>query len=273
MSEDPRAVLDVRTPEPAATLRYGERADQVADLFLAGAAEPAVLVILLHGGFWRDEFDRAHLRALAGALAGAGAHVVTPEFHRTGRASGGWPGTFHDIAAAADTLPGLVEAAGHTVASVVLAGHSSGGHLALWAAGRHRLPPDAPGHRIGRPPVDRVVALAPVAVLAGADRLGGGPADRTAIADLLGGGPAEVPDRYAAADPVRLLPLGVPVTLLHGDRDDRVPVEFSREFARRAAAAGDRVAVRELPGMGHFAPIAPDSAAWPTVRAALLPGR
>ena len=139
--------------------------------------------------------------------AAAGFVVCVPEFRRTGQRGGGWPGTFDDVATAVDTLPALVrEAAGaHLISDgpVVLAGHSAGGHLALWAASRHRLPPDASWHA-PQGEVRGVVALAAVSDLVAchALRLGRGAADA-----LLGGGPGQHPDRYRLADPMQLLPV------------------------------------------------------------------
>jgi len=72
------------------------------------ASDPGGLVLLLHGGFWRAAYDRAHLGPLAAALAAEGYVVCSPEFRRVGQPGGGWPGTFDDIAAAVDTLPGAV---------------------------------------------------------------------------------------------------------------------------------------------------------------------
>ena len=47
---------------------------------------------------------------------------------------------------------------------------------------------------------------------------------------LLGGGPTSIPERYRMADPMRLLPLGCPVRLVHGSADDVVPCALSRGF-------------------------------------------
>jgi acetyl esterase/lipase len=229
---------------------------------------PAPLVLFLHGGFWRAAYDRAHTGPLAAALAAAGFAVCTPEFRRTGQPGGGWPGTFDDIAAAVDRLPGLVrDAAGAEVISsepAVLAGHSAGGHLALWAAARHKLPPDAPWHA-AQPQVAGVVALAAVSDLAicYAMRLG-----RSAVVPLLGGGPSRYLERYRIADPARLLPLGCPVRLVHGTADDVVPCSLSTGFAARGRAAGDDMSLAKLPGAGHFDVIDPLSEAWPQVVAA-----
>src|ERR1700761_8292402 len=136
------------------------------------------------------------------------------------------------------------------------------GRRSLWAAARHRLPAGLPWHRAGPAPIRAVVALAAVSELTACydEGLGDG-----AAGALIGGSPADHPDRYAVTDPARLLPIGIPLWLVHGALDDRVPAAMSRSFTGRARAAGDEVAARELPGGDHFDLIDPSSAAWPDV--------
>jgi pimeloyl-ACP methyl ester carboxylesterase len=209
---------------------------------------------------------------MAAALAAEGYAVCVPEFRRVGQPGGGWPGTFDDVAAAAGRVSALVAAVAPDVTDpgrLLLAGHSSGGHLALWAAGRHRLPGDSPWNADAEseslPRISGVVALAPVSDLVACHRLGLGGG---AVADLLGGGPEQHPSRYAVADPMRSIPLGIPVRMVHGITDDRVPCEMSRSYASHAHSAGDDTLLTELPGCGHFEVIDPRSAAWPAVLAA-----
>jgi acetyl esterase/lipase len=276
----PTDILTRTSRPPDQVLRYGERDGQVADLrlpvpdaaadSLAARRPPGPLVIFLHGGFWRAEFDRAHTGPLAEALASSGFAVCTPEYRRTGQPGGGWPGTFHDVAAAVDALPEMVAAAAGGVADasrVVLAGHSAGGQLALWAAGRSRLPAGSPWYspRSPRSLAAGVVSLAGVCDLAACFRLnlGGG-----AAGDLMGGGPKSFPDRYVSADPMRLLPTGITARLVHGTADDRVPAGQSSAYAARARDAGDDVTCDLLSGCGHFEVIDPLSVAWPAVLAA-----
>jgi acetyl esterase/lipase len=257
-------VSDVLTREsqpPDLVLSYGPRGDQVADLRLPrNAAEPP-LVIFVHGGFWQAAYDRTHTGPLADALAADGFAVCAPEYRRVGQEGGDWPGTFEDIAAAVDALPGLVGAAvGGAVDldRVVLGGHSAGGHLALWAASRD-----------GQAEAAAVVSLAGVCDLADCFRqgLGGG-----AAGQLMGGGPDQYPDRYRQADPSALLPASAPVWLVHGDADDRVPVEQSRTYAERTNAAGGWASCRVLENCGHFELIDPLTPAWPDVLAAFRAG-
>lgn len=253
MTDDPRAVLDRPAPPPDVTLRYGEHPDHVVDVRLAPpGAGPRPLVIFVHGGFWRAEYDRAHTGPLAADLAARGWPVATVEFRRTGQDGGGWPGTFEDLPAAVaaarriDTTgllpPGATD-------RPILAGHSAGGQLALWYAATQARGGDLRG----------VLALAPVADLAEAYRLN---LDDGAVAALLGGGPERWPDRYAATDPVVLAPPAVPVTVLHGTKDQQVPIALSRAYV---AAVGDRAHLIELPGVEHFGLIDPESVAWPAV--------
>jgi acetyl esterase/lipase len=276
-------VLTRAARPPDQVLRYGPRPEQFADLRLPvwseaaenSSARPAEwrpewpVVIFLHGGFWRAAFDRTHTGPLAEALASAGFAVCTPEYRRTGMAGGGWPGTFDDVAAAVDTLPGLVAAAAVAAGGradlgrVVLAGHSAGGHLALWAAGRSVLPEG--GRWAGVAAVAGVVSLAGVCDLAACFRLGLG---GDAAGALMGGGPDRYPDRYRAADPMGLVPTGIPARLVHGGADDLVPAGLSVAYAERGRDAGDDVTCEVLAGCGHFEVIDPRSGAWGAVLAA-----
>jgi acetyl esterase/lipase len=275
-------ILTRASREPDHTLLYGPRDDQVADLRLPGGGVGDLgragdgpggrglpLVIFIHGGFWRSAFDRRHTGPLADALAASGFVVCTPEYRRTGQPGGGWPGTFDDVALAVDALPGLVaQTVGSLVdvSRVVVGGHSAGGHLALWSAGRVRLASGVPW-RAERPPAVGVVSLAGVCDLAACYRLG---LDRDAAGDLMGGGPDAYPSRYAAADPMGLVPTGTVLRLVHGTADDRVPVEQSVAYSARASGAGDDARCDVLDGCGHFELIDPLSDVWPAVLNAFL---
>jgi dipeptidyl aminopeptidase/acylaminoacyl peptidase len=100
---------------------------------------------------------------------------------------------------------------------------------------------------------------------ASAERLGAGAVDA-----FLGGGPDKVPERYSAASPIALLPLGVPVTCVHGEADDIVPIRQSERYVAAARASGDPARLVRLPGAGHFAVIDPGDPAWRASKAAVL---
>ncbi len=271
-SPPPEPAASPPAPGPASGTRSGiGRNSQPGDdgsAAGAGSGVPFPLAIFLHGGFWRAEYGREHTAPLAEALAACGFVVCAPEYRRTGQAGGGWPGTFDDVAAAVDRLPAVVAdvTGGLTDPDrYILAGHSAGGHLALWAACRHWLPAGSQW-RTEHPVGGGVVALAAVSDLATCYRWGLG---GQAAGALMGGGPDDFPDRYDDADPYRLVPARVPVRLLHGTADDRVPCDMSMSYARRARAAGAAGPTSAtcvlLPGAGHFALIDPFSAEWPQV--------
>lgn len=263
-----RDVLDRPAPPPDLTLSYGPLPEQVVDVRLPSGGSAAPLVVVVHGGFWAERFDRTHAGPQSAGLADAGYLVATVEYRRVG-GSGGWPGTFDDVALLSDTVPQLVRDAvggrdegGRTV----LVGHSAGGHLAAWAAARHRLPAGSPWRRPSPLDVGGVVSLAGVLDLVTAQRRGLGDG---AVGRLLGGSPRRHPERYQATDPSALLPTGARTVLVHGTHDEAVPVAISRAYSQLASAAGDDVALHELDGVGHFELIDPLSSAWPAVLAAV----
>src|SRR4051794_10981893 len=177
-------------------------------------------------------------------LARRGVAAWNVEYRRIGRGQGGgWPATFDDVGAAIDHLALLDDPRLDISGGVDALGHSAGGQLALWAASR----PDAVVA------VRRVVAQAAVCNLTVAGE---------AAWELLGGRPQDVPERYDLADPMRLVPLGVPTLLVHGADDETVPVRRSRDYLAAARAAGDPVELVEpVPG-GHRLHPHPRTEAW-----------
>lgn len=241
-------------------VRYGRHTDHVAEV-LAPAEPHRPLVVVIHGGFWQQQYDRGHTAPQCAALAGAGYAVAAIEYRRVG-GGGGWPETFEDLATGLDALPDLL---GEAIdpQRVILMGHSAGGHLALWAASRHRLPPGAPGHRADPPPIRGVLSLAGVADLTWAVAAGLGDG---AVEAFLGVPPEADPEhRYAIADPARLLPTGLRTICLHGGLDEHVPVDCAASYVAAALEAGDPAELRVLDWEEHFAVISPDSRAWPAV--------
>jgi acetyl esterase/lipase len=261
-------VIERPAPPPDLTLSYGPSSDNVVDVRLPASTSPAPLVVVVHGGFWRTGFDRAHAGPQSAALAEEGYVVATVEYRRVGRVGSGWPHTLDDAALFADTVPTLL--AGSLPGRIelgrtVFVGHSAGGHLVTWLAARHVLPASS-RWATANPLAGAVAALAGVVDLALAEQLGLG---GHATAALLGGSPSEQPDRYAQADPARLLPTGVRTVLVQGLDDVVVPPAVSRSFAAAARVARDDVRLHELGGADHYDVIDPTSAAWPAVLAAV----
>lgn len=243
------------------TYHYGAAKAQAADLLLP-AARPHGVVVLVHGGYWQRGYDRTLEDDVAADLVGAGWAVWNLDYRAVGD-GGGWPGSFDDVAAGTDHLAVAAREHGLALDTVVAVGHSAGGTLALGLAARSR--PGAPeSHDHEGVGVTGVVTQAGVNSLFDGwdDRLGGG-----AVASVMGGSPQQVPERYAAVDPTKLLPLGVPVLVVTGTDDDLVPSTQSRDFAAATQAAGDDVRLEVVTGEGHVAHLEPGSGSWRAVRA------
>ena len=262
-----RDILFLEPPPADARISYGPNELQFGDLRVP--ADPGLhpVVVVVHGGFWRPQYDLSSVAHLCADLTSRGVATWNLEYRRLGHPFGGWPGTFHDVALGADALRDVAPAYDLDLTRVVTVGHSAGGQLALWLAGRHRLPPDSPLASPSPLPIHRVVSLAGVVDLrlAWELELGDG-----IVAQFIGGPPSAVPERYAAGSPIELLPLGVRQTLVHGTDDASVPIELSERYVERAAVVGDPATLVALEGAGHFEVIDPRADEWGTVASAVL---
>jgi dipeptidyl aminopeptidase/acylaminoacyl peptidase len=145
---------------------------------------------------------------------------------------------------------------------VITLGHSAGGHLALWVAGKERVGTLERWNFGTFQGFGGVVSLAGVSDLRRAWelRLSG-----NVVEEFLEGTPEQVPERYAMASPIEKLPLGVPQVLVHGTEDENVPYEISERYYEAAVKAGDKVELVTLEGSGHFEVIDPGSREWGAV--------
>jgi acetyl esterase/lipase len=255
-----RQILDFLTR--GQSHRYGSHRSQRADLHLPKGPGPHPAMVLIHGGSWQARYGKIVMRGLAGDLVRRGWAVWNIEYRRIGN-GGGWPETFADVAAAVDYLGGID--APVDLGRVSILGHSAGGHLALWAAGRAKLSADAPGAlgHSAKLRLRRVIAQAGVCDLAGAYRKWHG----GLVDTLMGGSPEQRPERYAIGDPLARVPLEIPVLLVHGVEDATVSIGLSRAYARAAVAAGGDVELVEIEGPDgvHRAHIDPRGVAWAAV--------
>lgn len=243
------------------TLGYGEPgagpiADRVGDLRVPDGPGPHPVAVVIHGGLWRAQYARDQMDTMCADLARRGWASWNIEYRRVG-AGGGWPATFDDVAAAVDQVALLAEEHQLDLTRVVTVGHSAGGHLALWAALRHKIPAGAPGVA----PVVRPRLAVGQAAVADLRRAAGEEVAGPAVFDLLGGGPDEVPERYATGSPFDLLPGGTPMVLVHCAGDDLVPLSLSEGFVDEACRRGDAARLATVEG-GHFEHLDPSTEAW-----------
>lgn len=239
---------------------YGHDEYNFGDIYLPESPGPHPIVLLLHGGFWRATYDLTLMDGLADALARRSIAVWNIEYRRVGNKGGGWPGTLQDVALAMDYLRQIAAPLNIDLRRIVPIGHSAGGQLALWLAGRSRLPQRSPFRTPDTPLVPAgAISLAGAIDLKLVWQLH---LSNDAAGAFLGGNPATFPERYAAASPAAFLPLGVPTVLIHGTHDANVPLAISQAYAQKALEAGDNVKLIELPKADHFVVIDPSSDAW-----------
>jgi len=242
-------------------IQYGPHRSNVGDLWLpVDRGDKVPVVVLIHGGFWRTVYTKRLMNALAKDVARRGWAAWNIEYRRVGPlgGGGGWPNTLSDVAAAIDHLITLDRSLDPT--NVVTCGHSAGGQLALWAAGRGGLPEGSPGADIAVA-VRGAVSLSGVVDLEEADRIGLG-ADATAR--FLAGHWEEEKERYRCSSPMALLPLGVPQALIHAGNDRVVPSSMSEDYQIRATELGDSARYRLVDGISHRELIDPTKEGWTT---------
>ncbi len=245
---------------------YGKHPEQFAELYLPKQSnkQKHPVIILIHGGCWRAQFGLSQLGLLSQSLSKLGFAVYNLEFRRLGN-GGGWPITFEDVALGADYLQKIAQQYSLDLSNITTMGHSAGGHLALWLAGRHHLPDDSPLRHDSPLPIHKAISLA------GIPDLEAGVAQnicRGACEELVGGLPNNVPERYQQASPINLLPLNIPQVHLVGELDPIVPVEYLKPYIE-TAKRHDKVQFEVIPDIGHFEMVMPDTLAWEFIKKAL----
>ncbi|KPV44569.1 alpha/beta hydrolase family protein [Alicyclobacillus ferrooxydans] len=259
---------------------YGSQPSQFGELRIPSGPGPHPVVIVIHGGFWYDRYGLDLMHAVSDVLTARGYATWNIEYRRVGEDGGGWPETLIDVGNAADHLKVLAQKYELDLSRVVTMGHSAGGHLALWSAARHKsaafLEQHAGVSQMGSPETDtspesplRIHGAISLAGVNDLRLMWEIRQEQSPVVDFLGGIPSVFPNRYAAASPMELLPLGLPQVLVHGTDDDRVPLQISEHYYNAAMEMGDPVTMIELPGVEHFKLIQPTSEAWPPIVTAL----
>ena len=221
--------LQNRAAIPLDTVGYGPHRDNVGDM-RRPVDDASGIVILIHGGLWRQEYERDSTETLAVDLTGRGYVTWNIEYRRG--PDGGWPGSGHDVVSAVDfivrEMPGM---------RIAIVGHSAGAHLGLWAASRRE---DAIALTVGLAPITDLVAMA------GSGAVGSREAKRL----------------LDAGAPPTVEPIAGKTLLVHGEDDEIVPVSHTNRLS-----TGSPIEV--VAGMGHFHMLDPDREHWPLVVAGL----
>jgi acetyl esterase/lipase len=265
--------LALSGPAPTTRIAYGSAPSQFVELFRPAGDGPFPVVVLVHGGCWTIKFGGIEqMRNLAGALAAQGIAVWNVEYRRVDEAGGGYPGTYQDINAALDLLDKQAMRHQLDLARIVAVGHSAGGQLVQWIAGRGQIGASSPLFHPHPLPVRQVISLGGLADLRNERELIKSSCGRDTV-ELAGTPSAARPDVYADTNAADLMPNGSTTILITGALDTVSPPRAAHDYAARAHKAGDVARVVILPGASHYDEVAASSPAFklvlPAIRQAL----
>ncbi|WLR42194.1 alpha/beta hydrolase [Bacillus carboniphilus] len=246
-------------------IHYGAHESQYGVLRIPENSQSSQLIVLIHGGFWKAQYNLEENTAMAEDLTKRGFTTWNIEYRRVGEDRKGWTDLFNDVIDAVNHLSKIEESYPIDISNVTVIGHSAGGHLALWLGSRNeKSTNDGTFHEL-RVCINKVISLAGVTDLVKMWEFHEQKKMESRVAPLLGGSPKEVPERYAWASPIERLPMGVEQVLIHGEQDRHVPVELSDNYYQRAMEKGDKVSLVVLSEIEHFKVIDPTSSAWNSV--------
>lgn len=257
--------LALSGPRPSAHIAYGGAPSQFVELFRPAGAGPFPVVVLVHGGCWTVKFGGIEqMRNVAGALAAQGIAVWNVEYRRVDEEGGGYPGTYLDMHAALERLEADAATYQLDTGRVVAMGHSAGGQLVQWIAGRGKLPPTSPLFRAHYLPIRQIISLGGLADLRNEKDWIKSSCERD-VAQLTGAASAARPDVFADTNAAELVPNGSKTVLITGELDTVSPPRVAHAYAERARRAGDRADVLILPGASHYDEVAASSPSWKLV--------
>jgi len=250
-------------------IAYGDHPMQFGDLRIPEGEGPWPFAILIHGGCWQSIASLQYFDRVAEAITAMGVVTWNIEYRPVDVEGGGWPGTFLDVANGVDKLRDIALEYDLGMERVITLGHSAGGHLALWAAGRPRVADNSELYVEDPLPVGGVVSLAGIPELRRYRALDPPTCGEGIVDRLMGGGPRQVPDRYLHGSPFQMLPLNVAQIHITGRNDDIVPFRQVSRYNYESQSAGDDSQLIVVDDAGHYEVVWPGTEAWARVEEAV----
>ena len=251
---------------PDRRIRYGSDTQHFAELRIPKtdklrSANGYPVLVVIHGGAWRSDSPLSQTAPLAEALTGLGLVTWNIEFRRLGNTGGGYPNTPLDAGLAVDYLRTLAPEYNLDLSRVIILGHSSGGHLALWTSSRHKIDPASSLYVADPLPIKGVISLGSIANMQMAYE--GGRADMLTFLGVETTQEAEL--LYPNISPYLLLPTGVPTSHFVGAHDDAWRINGLKQYSDESIAQGTPSHNFVLEGAREYDLIDPCSPAWPTL--------
>lgn len=256
-------LLERMRPDADRKIAYGGDPLQFVDLWMPAGKGPHPVVLMIHGGCWlTDVADRTIMNWIARDLRERGIAVWNVEYRGVDRAGGGYPGTFQDVAAAADML--ARDGAGLELKTdrIVAVGHSAGGHLALWLAQRSALPKGSVLRGTNPAPVHSAISQGGLPDLEFSSNTVGHGCGTEGARKMAGAASAERPDIYADTSPAAMAPGEAALVQVNTSEDRIAPPDYAERYAAAMRSRGAEVRNLVVPGEGHVELVAPGTRAW-----------
>lgn len=258
--------LQTERPRPDKIIAYDLDSLQFGELWLPAGQGPFPVVLLIHGGCWRADLPGTELLAFAAEdLKKQGFAVWNIEYRRVGHPGAGYPGTFRDVARAADYLTTLGRQYPLDLSQVIASGHSAGGHLALWTALRPNLPDTSPLYTAAPLKIHAVVSLAGIGNLKYFDHYGAPACGEETITQLI--------DRnhrgdagYKDTSPAEMGLASAKFWLINGVYDAAVPPHVALNYSVQLKSTNQMAEIVLVQDAGHFEIIVPWTEAWKIVQ-------
>jgi len=232
--------------------RIGDR-ELKLDLHRPASADPAPLIVYVHGGAWRaGSRDQMPL----GLLVKVGFAIASVDYRLTPEAP--FPANVHDIKAAIRFLRAKAGDLNVDAKRIAIIGSSAGGHLAALVGvtnGNAELEGAIGDHRDQSSDIQAIVSFYGASNLTTilSQSTPHGLKVRVPALELLFGGPIEEKGRLARlASPVfHVDGNDPPVLLIHGDQDAQMPINQSHELTGVCEKAGVPVRFEVVHGGAH----------------------
>jgi len=231
-------------PHVAKDIAYGDEPRQTLDVYWPPDGDRLPVVLFAYGGSWN--WGDKSLYPLVGARFTAQGFVVVV-INYTLYPDATFPTFVEDAAAAIAWTVKHIDAYHGDPKRLYVAGHSAGGHILSLIAlddrylAAHGLTRDALRGFIGiSAPTDLTALLRHLETRPSVGSASG-------LQAIMGG-----THRLPQADPIRHARGDAPpILLLHGERDQTVPIAIARNFASALKTAGARVELREYERADH----------------------
>jgi acetyl esterase/lipase len=248
---------------PQETIRWGQGATDIVDVWLPEGAGPYPVVLMAHGGCWQKSIaDRTLMNWAAEDLRSQGLAVWNIEYRGVDEQGGGYPGTFLDVAHAADALRDNAVGLNLDVSRVAAFGHSAGGHLVMWLAARSKLARTSPLYMDNPLKLVGVVNSGGLADLKASARVTQRECLGSILDQLTGDLSTTRANVFSDTSPVEMFPLRVRQVAVNGDKDAIAPALLGEDIVRKARAAGDRAEVIVVEDTGHVELVSPGTPAF-----------